>query len=170
VSDSPFIHVWQGLIIYRLGCSRACVTAFIIERYQSLQQDQWNTSKCSLLQISTPIGSHGQWLVNKYLRFFFQRNNLPSDAVGLALQWAFWFLSLAFSLACALSATLVQQWSRYYLQAIEPTICSTPSCTSTFLLTRRHHHIQNDSGSRKLSPWLPTYLIVPFFLAGWSSS
>jgi len=27
--------------------------------------------------------------------------------------------ALAFSLACALSATLVQQWSRYYLQAIE---------------------------------------------------
>jgi hypothetical protein len=29
---------------------------------------------------------------------------------------AFWFLSLAFSLTCALAATLVQQWSRTYLQ------------------------------------------------------
>jgi Family of unknown function (DUF6535) len=29
---------------------------------------------------------------------------------------AFWFLSLAFSLICALAATLVQQWSRTYLQ------------------------------------------------------
>ena len=30
-----------------------------------------------------------------------------------------WFLSLVFSLACALSATLVQQWSRIYLQGTE---------------------------------------------------
>lgn len=32
---------------------------------------------------------------------------------------AFWFLSLCFGLACALTATLVQQWARTYLQAIE---------------------------------------------------
>ena len=32
---------------------------------------------------------------------------------------ALWFLSLAFSLACALAATLVQQWSRIYLQGTE---------------------------------------------------
>jgi hypothetical protein len=32
---------------------------------------------------------------------------------------AFWFLSLAFSLTCTLAATLVQQWSRTYLQGTE---------------------------------------------------
>ena len=32
---------------------------------------------------------------------------------------ALWFLSLVFSLACALSATLIQQWSRIYLQGTE---------------------------------------------------
>lgn len=32
---------------------------------------------------------------------------------------AFWFLSLTSSLSCALSATLVQQWSRYYSQALD---------------------------------------------------
>jgi len=31
----------------------------------------------------------------------------------------FWFLSLAFSLTCALAATLVQQWSRNYLRVID---------------------------------------------------
>lgn len=30
-----------------------------------------------------------------------------------------WFLSLTFGLICALAATLVQQWARSYLQAIE---------------------------------------------------
>lgn len=29
---------------------------------------------------------------------------------------ALWFLSLVFALACALAATLVQQWSRTYIQ------------------------------------------------------
>jgi len=29
---------------------------------------------------------------------------------------ALWFLSLGFSLSCALAATLIQQWSRTYLQ------------------------------------------------------
>lgn len=32
---------------------------------------------------------------------------------------AMWFLSLCFSLLCALAATLVQQWARHYLQAID---------------------------------------------------
>lgn len=32
---------------------------------------------------------------------------------------ALWSLSLIFSLACALSATLIQQWSRIYLQGTE---------------------------------------------------
>ena len=35
---------------------------------------------------------------------------------------ALWFLSLVFSLACALSATLIQQWSRIYLQGTEERI------------------------------------------------
>jgi hypothetical protein len=32
---------------------------------------------------------------------------------------ALWFLSLSFSLTCAITATLVQQWSRTYLQGTE---------------------------------------------------
>ena len=32
---------------------------------------------------------------------------------------ALWFLSLSFSLTCAIVATLVQQWSRNYLQSTE---------------------------------------------------
>lgn len=42
-------------------------------------------------------------------------NNLNAYLVINAL----WFLSLFFSLMCALAATLVQQWSRMYLQGIE---------------------------------------------------
>lgn len=31
----------------------------------------------------------------------------------------FWFLSLSFGLACALAATLVEQWARNYIQCID---------------------------------------------------
>lgn len=43
----------------------------------------------------------------------------PNSHTAFLIINAFWFLSLAFSLACALAATLVQQWSRTYLQGTE---------------------------------------------------
>ena len=42
--------------------------------------------------------------------------NAPKSALRVN---ALWFLSLTFSLACALVATLVQQWSRNYLDAAQ---------------------------------------------------
>lgn len=50
---------------------------------------------------------------------------LPSEVEGFSANNHavrvnyFWFLSLTFGLICALAATLVQQWARSYLQAIE---------------------------------------------------
>jgi hypothetical protein len=44
--------------------------------------------------------------------------NLNSHTAYVIIN-SLWFLSLAFSLACALAATLVQQWSRTYLQGTE---------------------------------------------------
>jgi len=43
----------------------------------------------------------------------------PNSHTAYRIINAFWFLSLAFSLTCALAATLVQQWSRTYLQGTE---------------------------------------------------
>ncbi len=43
----------------------------------------------------------------------------PNSHKAYLIINGFWFLSLAFSLACALAATLVQQWSRTYLQGTE---------------------------------------------------
>ena len=44
----------------------------------------------------------------------------PFNPTASTLRYnAFWFLSLASSISCALSATLVQQWSRYYSQALD---------------------------------------------------
>lgn len=43
----------------------------------------------------------------------------PNSRTAYLIINALWFLSLAFALACALAATLVQQWSRTYLQGTE---------------------------------------------------
>lgn len=43
----------------------------------------------------------------------------PNSPTAYFIINALWFLSLAFSLSCALAATLVQQWSRTYLQGTE---------------------------------------------------
>jgi hypothetical protein len=43
----------------------------------------------------------------------------PNSHTAYLIINSFWFLSLVFSLACALAATLVQQWSRTYLQGTE---------------------------------------------------
>ncbi len=43
----------------------------------------------------------------------------PNSYTAYLIINAFWFLSLAFSLICALLAILVQQWSRTYLQGTE---------------------------------------------------
>lgn len=43
----------------------------------------------------------------------------PNSYTAYLIINALWFLSLSFSLTCALAATLVQQWSRTYLQGTE---------------------------------------------------
>lgn len=97
----------------------ACVTTFIVEGYQYLQNNSSNTTNALLTQLLL-------------VQLASITNNSPVNASTLALNQppfqpapsavrfnALWFLSLAFSLACALSATLVQQWTRQYVQAVE---------------------------------------------------
>lgn len=94
------------------------MTTFIVEGYKFLQPDSGDVLNALLVQISAQLAAMANGT----------GTNIPSSPVRqtvfqpteTALRFnAFWFLSLAFSLSCALSATLVQNWSRYYLQAIE---------------------------------------------------
>lgn len=89
-----------------------------MEGYKYLQEDPNNATNDILRHISIQLAAMAEASpVNKSL------SDTPTDPFHVAASVvrfnAFWFLSLAFSLSCALSATLVQQWSRYYLQAIE---------------------------------------------------
>ncbi|TDL22542.1 hypothetical protein BD410DRAFT_207416 [Rickenella mellea] len=86
----------------------ASVTAFVIESYKTLFQDSGGVSVDVLLQISRQIANGTQ--ATSAVRPTFQ-----PDSTDIAIN-IFWFLSLSFSLACALAAVLVRQWACQYLR------------------------------------------------------
>ncbi|TDL17230.1 hypothetical protein BD410DRAFT_730288, partial [Rickenella mellea] len=108
--DRDLVHNWRddmdSLLIFAALFS-ASVTAFVIESYKAVLQDTGEVTISVLLQISQQL-SNGTSLAA--VRPAFQ-----ADSASLTVN-IFWFLSLAFSLACALAAVLVRQWARQYLR------------------------------------------------------
>ncbi|KAH9071517.1 hypothetical protein EDB83DRAFT_2221031, partial [Lactarius deliciosus] len=113
--DKEITESWKGEaegILVFTGLFSATVAAFIIESYKQLSPDSGDTTNALLTQIS-------QQLVNI-------SNGTPLTSVAAQISQPFrptasavrvnvlWFLSLVFSLTCALSATLMQQWARRY--------------------------------------------------------
>jgi hypothetical protein len=85
-----------------------------VDSYRNLQPDPKNTSVILLTKITQQLAEMSAGArVNSTVPPSFE---LQSTDVRVN---TFWFLSLVFGLACALAATLVQQWARNYLQAIE---------------------------------------------------
>ncbi|KAF7366948.1 hypothetical protein MSAN_00953500 [Mycena sanguinolenta] len=111
--DKGLVESWKsdmdGLLIFAALFS-AILTAFIIESYKSLDADPANTAVQILGQISQQLAASANG--TKFN---------PGPSVPFTPGWAslvcngLWFLSLGFSLTCALVATLVQQWARDFL-------------------------------------------------------
>lgn len=102
-------------ITCKAGLFSASVTAFIVESYKTLKPDSGDMTVTLLMQISQQLdgSSNGS-----------PKNALKSPDIFIPTSSAirvnlFWFLSLCFGLACALAATLVEQWARNYLQGID---------------------------------------------------
>lgn len=97
------------------GLFSAVVTAFIIESYRTLTQDPAYVTIALLAQISNQLANGTNAIIAsptpdkvKY--------HIPGSSIRANTLL---FLSLFFSLMCALVATLVQQWSRNYLHATQ---------------------------------------------------
>ncbi|TDL14182.1 hypothetical protein BD410DRAFT_277749 [Rickenella mellea] len=109
--DKDLVESWrddmESLLIFAALFS-ASVTAFVIESYQALQQDTGQATLAALLRISEQLanGTHSTPAVQPV----FQQQS-GDIAVNVL-----WFLSLGFSLACALAAVMVKQWARRYLR------------------------------------------------------
>ncbi|KAJ7608581.1 hypothetical protein DFH06DRAFT_925900, partial [Mycena polygramma] len=106
------------------GLFSASLTAFIVESYKILSPDQGAMTIALLAQISRQLEpqSNGCWKSSSCL---FQQRILrggthciipfltPTSSLACNILW---FLSLGLSLSCALIATLVEQWSRDFIQ------------------------------------------------------
>ncbi|KAG6899779.1 hypothetical protein C0993_006965 [Termitomyces sp. T159_Od127] len=114
--DRALAHSWKGnmdaLLIFA-GLFSASITAFLIESYKSLTPDP---NLIILGHISLQLAA----LANGTHRVQPDPEPVPFEPpVASLLCNVFWFLSLAFSLAGALAATLVEQWTRNYLTAVQ---------------------------------------------------
>jgi hypothetical protein len=107
------------LLLSQAGLFSAVVTTFIIESYQDLKPDS-NASTINLLtQISQQLSVMSN-LTNAVGTLSLPPPMTPISFTPTKSATAcntLWFLSLAFSLACALTATLVEGWARYYVYA-----------------------------------------------------
>ncbi|KAJ7577949.1 hypothetical protein C8J56DRAFT_970040 [Mycena floridula] len=114
--DESLAKNWKGdmdAILIFAGLFTASLTAFIIESYKGLSPDPSTQTVELLTRISLQLSAI---------------NDRPESVLPLTAMDSFkpptpmvicnllWFLSLGFSLACALTATLVEQWVRHYLQ------------------------------------------------------
>ncbi|KAJ7927743.1 hypothetical protein B0H13DRAFT_2265401 [Mycena leptocephala] len=115
--DKALVESWksdmQGMLIFA-GLFSASLTAFLIESYKTLTRDSGNDTVRLLAQISQQLGAsaNGTTLV------------IPSDlpftpTTSSIICNTLWFISLGLSLACALIATLLDQWARDFIHRTE---------------------------------------------------
>ncbi|KAJ7175349.1 hypothetical protein C8R46DRAFT_62942 [Mycena filopes] len=108
--DEGLVDSWkkdmEGLLIFAALFS-AILTAFIIESYKSLSPDD---TVQVLSQISQQLAA-----VAGGKPFDISLTPTFAPPVSSIVCNALWFISLGLSLACALIATLVQQWARDFL-------------------------------------------------------
>ncbi|KAJ7752347.1 hypothetical protein B0H16DRAFT_1373349, partial [Mycena metata] len=111
--DRGLVESWksdmEGMLIFA-GLFSASLVAFLIESYKTLTPDSSDTMVLLLTQISNQLAAatNGTTFTNIPRTPF---TPLTSSLVCNIL----WFISLGFSLTCALIATLVEQWAREFI-------------------------------------------------------
>ncbi|KZV65214.1 hypothetical protein PENSPDRAFT_548567, partial [Peniophora sp. CONT] len=100
-----------GNILTFTGLFAATVAAFVIESYKALSPDSGGQTVELLTQLLVSAADTSNSTASAALSTLSEPFHAPLTAV---LTNALWFCSLVVALACALLATLVQQWSRDY--------------------------------------------------------
>lgn len=142
----------NGVLVFT-GLFGAIVAAFIIESYKQLQPDTGGTRVALLVQISQQIAAGPNGTQVPQPSSLNSTSFRPSSS-ALRVN-ILWFLSLALSLSCALSATLMQQWARRH---ISNTQVSAPVHRRGNASSMRIYSLDcRSSGSTKRSkPFLPS--------------
>ncbi|KAF7974303.1 hypothetical protein HWV62_12456 [Athelia sp. TMB] len=130
--------------------------AILIFSYQGLQQDPANVTVLLLAQISMQLAANTSFPVPALspAAIPFQ----PSSSMQSIN--ALWFLSLLFSLACALLATFVQQWARQYLQVVGKLKGTRDRSALRAYMARGHERYR----AKRVVEAMPALLHVSLFL------
>ncbi|KAJ7766020.1 hypothetical protein B0H16DRAFT_1367076 [Mycena metata] len=115
--DKGLIESWkgdmEGMLIFA-GLFSASLTAFLIESYKTLNSDPGDATVRLLTQISHQLAASA----NGTTFHVPAPVNFAPTAAALTCN-ALWFISLGFSLSCALIATLLEQWARDFIHRSE---------------------------------------------------
>jgi hypothetical protein len=110
-----FVRRPRRLFIFRLislalqaGLFSAVLTAFVVESYQSLQEDYTQTSVDLLRHISRQLANSSLPAAPEPALFQAQRSDVRVNAC--------WFVSLLLSLVVALFGIFLKQWMRTYMK------------------------------------------------------
>ncbi|KAJ6589108.1 hypothetical protein B0H19DRAFT_923392, partial [Mycena capillaripes] len=121
--DKALADSWRGnmngMLIFA-GLFSAILTAFIIESYKTLTPDsdmQFLTLACNLQQIANATNNNSP-IPSFPLPCHTIVANPPPTTAALVCN-ILWFISLGLSLTSALTATLVEEWARLFLQRTE---------------------------------------------------
>jgi hypothetical protein len=101
---------------HQTGLFSAVVAAFLVVSYPLLQPNPTDTTNQLLTQISQQLSTNGTGSPQPLPPANTSSSRAHSSAVRVNV---FWFTSLAMSTACALWATLMQQWTRRYMQVAD---------------------------------------------------
>jgi hypothetical protein len=99
----------------KAGLFSAILTAFIIESYKTLQPDHSMALVCIAQQIANATGSIPAISTFPCEKLAKAVESPAPDTSSLVCN-ILWFISLGLSLASALTATLVEEWAREFLQ------------------------------------------------------
>ena len=102
---------------YFVGCSILRPTAFIIESCSNHSSDDTVLLLAQISQQQTSLSNSPSFSDGLTSRITGSYQPIFPPSTSAIVCNILWFLSLGFSLACALSATLVEQWIRHYIQA-----------------------------------------------------
>ncbi|KAJ7645212.1 hypothetical protein DFH06DRAFT_595777 [Mycena polygramma] len=111
--DKGLVESWksdmQGMLMFA-GLFSASLTAFLAESYQALSRDSGDDTVRLLAQISQQLAAAANGT-----SFVVPPDPPFTPAVSSLICNTLWFISLGLSLACALIATLLDQWARDFL-------------------------------------------------------
>ena len=118
VSSSLLIILFVSMTSSKTGLFSTIVAAFIIEFYKALSPNSGDQTVALLGQISKQLANSTNGAYSNTA----DQSSFPSASMIWVI--AMWLISLIFSLASALIASLLQEWARSYVET--PNIARTP--------------------------------------------